>query len=410
MAEEIKYRRPDTEGGYIFDKQDIDYYRATQKHDVVDNLLLGDFNMVGSYVVNNNLIKELVKMQKVYQDTFGKAIFCESYKTFDNQSIKFRLNILHNTPRGKVTASLELLEEIERANGYYKNTNSVLIDSQVLSDTKDAEKKIFSLYNLIRKKDDGTVGAKKENEYDFQNIQRRRQMLKQMHNMTLKVDAKLEKELFEKRIKLLKSNPKFATILEEVNRQAFHANGKFLKKDSDLYYRYLNQIIDGAMDMYAYTIQDEIELISAYKNINAQYADKVFNVDSHAQKQVSASMEQKERTDFNKYVAQENKKAEQKASASTNATTSTPKSEKQAEKPKQPKQQSKSKKDQKVKVTSSEDKVEKNDNSTKKLDDVLDEFRDTDEENATESPNKMVEKANQVFEDEATDENAMEAH
>ena len=128
-ANTLKYRRQDVEGGYIYDKQDIDYFRTTQRNDVIDNSLLGDFNMVGSYVINNNLITELIKMKKIFTDSYSKAIFCESLKKFDGESYKFRLNIISNSPsKGKVTASLELLEEISRTNGYYKNTNSVMID------------------------------------------------------------------------------------------------------------------------------------------------------------------------------------------------------------------------------------------------------------------------------------------
>lgn len=294
-ANTLKYRRQDVEGGYIYDKQDIDYFRTTQRNDVIDNSLLGDFNMVGSYVINNNLITELIKMKKIFTDSYSKAIFCESLKKFDGESYKFRLNIISNSPsKGKVTASLELLEEISRTNGYYKNTNSVMIDSKVFPDTKDVDSKIFKTYNILNK-DSITGDAKIENDFEFPNIIRRRSTLKQLKEMGLNINARVEKELFEKRIEVLKSSPKCAPLLEEFNRQIFHVKDRFLDKNSKQYYRHLNQVLDGVFDMYGYLLADEKDLLSAYKKVNSVYAERLMKTDMILTSELTHNLEMKDK-------------------------------------------------------------------------------------------------------------------
>lgn len=305
----LKYRRPDVEGGFIYDKVDIDYYRTTQRNDVIDNSLLGDFNMVGSYVVNNAIIQELLKMQKVYEDSYAKSIFCESVKQFDGQSIKFRLNILTGSPAGKVTASLELLEEISRTNGYYKNTNSVLIDSRVFANSKDVENKIFKAYNIIKNLDDS--GAKKESDFEFSNVIRRKQMLTQLRNMTYGLNFKSEKELFDQRIEILKANSKCAPLLEEFNRQIFHIKDKFLDKNDRLYYRHLNQVLDGVLDMYGYLIADEKETIRSLKRASSNYVDKQAKIDLVTTSEVEKQYEMRDRQERAAIYKQDEKNIKQ---------------------------------------------------------------------------------------------------
>ena len=272
---EEKYRRPDIEGGYIYDKNDIEYYKATQRNDVIDNGLLGDYNMVGAYVVNNAIVAELLKIKKVYTDSFGKSIFCESLKLFDGKPIKFRLNINSGVPtHTKVTASLELMEDIKRVNGFYTNTNIVLLASKVYDDKKDVNKKIFKDFN-ISQIDRDESGAKVENNFDVRNILLRLDTLKDLKESAVPVNAKLEKMLFEKRMKVLLSSPKCAPLIEEFNRQIFHCRDKFLIKSDKNYYRYINQVLDTVLEMRGFELTDK-DIWKQLKEIGLEYS-KVLN-------------------------------------------------------------------------------------------------------------------------------------
>lgn len=268
---EEKYRRPDIEGGYIYDKNDIEYYKATQRNDVIDNGLLGDYNMVGAYVVNNAIVEELLKIKKVYTDSFGKSIFCESLKLFDGKPIKFRLNINSGVPtHTKVTASLELMEDIKRVNGFYTNTNIVLLASKVYDDKKDVNKKIFKDFNISQINRDES-GAKVENNFDVRNILLRLDTLKDLKESAVPVNARLEKMLFEKRMKVLLSSPKCAPLIEEFNRQIFHCRDKFLIKSDKNYYRYINQVLDTVLEMRGFELTDK-DIWKQLKEIGMEYS------------------------------------------------------------------------------------------------------------------------------------------
>ena len=298
MEENLKYRRHDIEGGYIYNKADIDYYRTKQRVDVSCNGLLGDFNMVGSYVVNKALVEELIKMYKVYTDTFHKTIFCESLKTFDDKKIKFSLNIIPDSPlKGKVTASLVLLEEVEKVNGYYTDTNSVVIDSRVFNDRNGVEQEIFEKYN-IHKQDE--TGAKVENDYEFPAILRRLNYLKDVKKECDELCVDIEKELYEKRMEaVLKSKvaPKF---IEEFNRQVFHAKEPFLNKKDKLFYRYINQIFDNVVESISLELEDLV-LINALRKIQAKYAEAQYNIETMVTMKLQSQLDASQKKEYEQY-------------------------------------------------------------------------------------------------------------
>lgn len=299
----LKYRRPDIEGGYIYDKDEIDYYRATQRNDVLDNLLLGDFNMVGAYVINNAIVEELIKLTKVYTDTFGKSIFCDSLKKFGKDVLHFRLNIIKGEPsEHKVTASLEILETIDRANGYYQNTNTCLVDSHIFDDGKNVEEKIFKFYNILANTDKGA--EKIENDYEVPNILHRQAELERLNKMCLPTSARFEKELFEKRIRALSSNFKSRNILEEFNRQVFHIKDDLLDKHNPRYFRHLNQILDGILQQYGFEIAGEKQLLKDLSLFQVEYANKQFKQEAVRNNEIV----RQDNKEFRKYFNQETTK------------------------------------------------------------------------------------------------------
>lgn len=329
-----KYRRPDIEGGYIYDKNDIEYYRATQRNDVIDNGLLGDYNMVGAYVVNNAIVAELLALKKVYTDTFGKSIFCESLKLFDGKPIKFRLNINSGVPSStKVTASLELMEDIRRVNGFYSNTNIVLLATKVYDDKADVNQKIFKDFN-ISQLDRDESGAKVENNYDVRNILLRQDHMRELQESAVPVNAKLEKKLFEKRMKVLLSTPECASLIEEFNRQIFHCKDKFLNKNDKNYYRFVNQVLDSALQMRGFELVNA-KIWKQLKEIGLEYAKELNqNLDM-----VYANQEKLDELRHEK----DYKKVESKVAKETETAQ---KQEAKEEKPKQEEQEEKPKKEE----------------------------------------------------------------
>lgn len=292
----LKYRRPDIEGGYLYNKEEIDYYRVIQRNDIFDNLMLGDYNMVGAYVINNAIVDELIKMNKVYTDAYAKTMFCESIRKFNAEPLHFCLNIIKDSPqKGKVTATLELLEQIDRANGYYRNTNSALVDSKIFDDSSNVNKRIFEYYHIF---ENGNVGDEKiEKDYELPNIIRRQRELMRLRELCLPTNKRLEKELFEKRIALLSHNIYARNILEEFNKQVFQIQDSFLSKKHPLYYRHLNQILDGILEQFDYDLKADKTLIKNLMTVQTAYAQKQMKQEAIRTDEI-ARKDDKERRDY----------------------------------------------------------------------------------------------------------------
>ena len=93
-----RYFRKDIEGGYLYNKSEISYYKQVQKLEVANNLMLGDYNQNGVYTLNADLIKQLVEITKVYQYSFGSTMFCQSLNDMENLWI--RKNIFQREKNG----------------------------------------------------------------------------------------------------------------------------------------------------------------------------------------------------------------------------------------------------------------------------------------------------------------------
>lgn len=279
--EEIRYRRKDIEGGYLYNKSEIEYYKNVQSNDIIENCLMGDFNMVGSYVVNNSIVKELTSLNKVYSSSYSKTIFCESVKEFNGKYLQFSLKISNNFPKkGLVTAVLELLEDIEKVNGYFVNTNSVFIASQVFKDEKDVNTKVFKAFNIFSTRDpkddvgDGGDGnARIENDYEVKNILDRMKYLSQLKILSKGQLSKFEKVFYEKRMKILIKSGIATSIIEDFNREIFHIRGRFINIKDINYYKHLNQILDGILDRHSALIRDNNQLNRGLKTLQDGFSD-----------------------------------------------------------------------------------------------------------------------------------------
>ena len=205
MAEKTteKYARPDVQGGYIYNKDEIDYYKQAQQVDVIDNLMLGDFNKKGAYIMDKGIINQLVKLRKIYQYSFGSTTFCQS--AFDVGGygfIDFAIKMRSNKADGTVSASLQVLETIDRANGYYQNTNSATIATYTAKETNSFVVDMLKYFNVVSKKEDGLLNVEnKEEDIDLIVARKKFEMLLKKGAIG-KIDEQHE-ILFKIRMKLL---------------------------------------------------------------------------------------------------------------------------------------------------------------------------------------------------------------
>ena len=267
------YKRVDVDGGVLNNDSDIEYFKAIQYNDIIDNCLLGDFDSKGNYVVNPVIVEQLLKIKKIFVSAFEKSVFVESIREFDGYGkINFRLKWTNNNQGQKVVV-LELLENVTRVNGYFENTNHVALLGVAINDDTSTEA-VYKYFNVVKKSpDDNDDGAEKEDNRDIIDIINRIAYFQIAKVGQRKFMAKYYKDAYEKKIALLSKNKRGAYLLEDFNKEYLYCNNRFFKEGDVEYYKYLNQLIDAIIERNIDFIKDDKELVQALRDLNKQSAN-----------------------------------------------------------------------------------------------------------------------------------------
>lgn len=322
-----EYKRVDVDGGILNNDADIEYFKAIQYNDIIDNCLLGDFDSKGNYVVNPVIVEQLLKMKKVFVSAFEKSVFVESLREFDGYGkINFRLKWTNNSQGQKVVV-LELLENITRVNGYFENTNHIALLGVAINDDTSTEA-VYKYFNVIQKADNDDDGAEKEDNRDIIDVINRIAYFQIAKVGQRKFMAKYYKDAYDKKIALLSSNKRGAYLLEDFNKEYLYCNNKFFKEGDVEYYKYLNQLIDAIIERNIDFIRDDKDLLQALRNLNKQSAN-VFRTTNdmvlNATNQKANEIKHKANT-LNKQSEQEQVEVKPQQKVQDTPKTETPKS------------------------------------------------------------------------------------
>lgn len=122
-----QYLKPDCELGYIEDSAEIEKLKIDNSRHTILGCMLGDFDETGVYVVDPEIVKELIEMPKFIVETMDNIEICKSCLKLDKH-ISFMVTFEGNK------ASLILVEKLSyEANfainsGTYSNINEYVLD------------------------------------------------------------------------------------------------------------------------------------------------------------------------------------------------------------------------------------------------------------------------------------------
>jgi hypothetical protein len=243
-----QYKRPDIEGGVLTDAQEIAYYRHIQSSDVRNNLLLGDFNQNGHYIVKKEIVSELIELTKVMQHSYGKTLFCTSLKEIgEHGTLEFAVKI-ERLEGKKAVASLELLEGINKIGGYYQNINTVLLATYTDSYDLNFLSKVYKAFHVISKEDD-YKGRKKLETEQMKEIIARKDYLLSLQKISQLSLSDTEKQFYEERIAALSKSGEYGkSILLRLQLQANKISKLFLNPNDPNYYQKMNQLLDKVLE------------------------------------------------------------------------------------------------------------------------------------------------------------------
>ena len=104
----------------LYHKLTQDNY-VTEKIDVIHNNLLGSYNDDGKYIIAPIIVDELIKLPKTKKTAFGNSIFCVG-NLLGYRELVFELMFSDKTQDNNAAATLFVLEEVDKINGYLQNT------------------------------------------------------------------------------------------------------------------------------------------------------------------------------------------------------------------------------------------------------------------------------------------------
>ncbi len=123
-----QYLKPDTELGYIEDQAEIEKLKIDNIRHTILGCMLGDFDETGSYIVDPEIVQELIEMPKYVVETMDNIEICKGVLKLDKQ-ISFAVTFEGNK------ATLSLIEKLNyEANfainsGTYSNINEYVLDT-----------------------------------------------------------------------------------------------------------------------------------------------------------------------------------------------------------------------------------------------------------------------------------------
>ncbi len=213
--------------------------------DVIDGLLLGDINANGEYILSENIKKELIKMPKVKKAEYGGFMFLESIfpiKSFGK--VLFSLNFIKEEKSNKVNCELKLLEEMEKGEGYLINTQSTLIASKNITDTKTNRENILAEFNIYIDEADGGRLITDE-DYFYGDVYRKKAFLKRIKVESSTIIEKTEKKKFEEKVKLLEKFEKGKDILVKYEVEVIRATKN---NKGELSYKSKSEILSAVIE------------------------------------------------------------------------------------------------------------------------------------------------------------------
>lgn len=242
MAEKNRFTRRVTQDNYI-----------SEKIDVIENNLLGTYDVDGEYVIAPQIIKELLSLEKVKKRTFANSVFCVGNLLGYGELI-FELVFDEKTHNGKsASATLYLLEDVHKINGYLQNT----IKSRIEHFNENVENFIEATYKFFNIKaeeddddDDSEVLERKlkddldlEDSYIIAKKQYSLMLLKLTEEKLLDAYGKY----FTARISALtKLDNEFSrAVLDSFNSQYALIQNIFLKEKN---YEMLNELLDKSIE------------------------------------------------------------------------------------------------------------------------------------------------------------------
>ncbi len=244
---------------------------TTEKLDIVQNKLLGDYNANGIYVINKKISAELLNLNKVKKESYNNEIFCTAV-TNSGRIIDFEIEFKKNSASKLAVAELSVLEGVPKQGGRMMNIIKTPIGKFTGEITPDFVDRALSKFKvIINASDEGQDRKDVDDEY----IVKRNMLLNYLDQMTQESYNIIYEDYFTQRINLLKqvnnsySKKVLAIFNDEFNKISdYFLLDKKTKKVTN--YKAMNELLDKAFE--------DLSGLSEYEEQEKMFREKMLPI------------------------------------------------------------------------------------------------------------------------------------
>lgn len=284
-----RYFKFDEQNQYLDNEADINYFEVNQARRVAVGNMLGDYDEYGYYVIDEEMVKELVAMPKIIVDSVEDVDLLRGAIKFDN-FIHFMLVIEDDKAKLVLLEKINFESNIKFNVGRYSNMNEYVLQ-EIKIPNRDIDKNvIYSKFN-IRREDEGML-------YDFKDLNEAELKFYQALIKKMKYNALAQTVLLksEKAIEIIEADY-FDNVLNSFDKYAKYKEAfiKFLKSvilekqefiqiNKPFFQKTVNEILDSAVAIYLSKLPADIraEIEEEIRKVKETYFYE-FNKIAHLQ-------------------------------------------------------------------------------------------------------------------------------
>ena len=262
------YIRLDSDNGVLTNEEDIFYYKATQDVEIISNYLLGDFNEDGEYIINEDIIEELVEIPKGVTNEFSNMFFCVSHVVTDYvETEKFVVKTRYDDEDPSIKIStLEVLEDIKKVEGYIVNSLSTPIAEFVDFAGDNYKEKMFNAFNII---DKDQLSNSQIDKFAHGQISLRRKFVASIEKICNPQLEEVHKQAYLKKLEILKKSGKVGEDTIKLFEDRLKNKPIIATKNN---YKALNELLDSVIEVHKEQLKPVMPEI---RKVGVEFAEKV---------------------------------------------------------------------------------------------------------------------------------------
>lgn len=272
-------------------RESVDNF-VTERVDVIKNNLLGNYDDQGKYFITNQVITELISVPKRKKTTYENAMFCVGDLLGYGQ-ITFQIVFSNKLKKEDATATLYLLEGVDKVNGYYQNTIKTKV-AIFKNSVNNFLKEALNFFNVITE----DIVLEEDEESNIKSPIDD-EMLTQSYILAKKQYSLLLDKLADEKCldaygkyftarysALTRMNNDFSNAVLELFNQEYARIEKYFLKEKN--YRMLNELLDKCIEEVSGTSEKYIKDESDFKEITASALESFTNSITKLHEKMSA--------------------------------------------------------------------------------------------------------------------------